>query len=470
MVEVDTFHLPGLEAEDSTGWRRRPIGGDIVLRTPELHPDGLRRQICRLRNARRRHLRQRDTGDLMQAIDGAAARLLDRASVERKLAEAVLPEVTGYSPAMIGIVLDRMAADWRREPLGRLLDTELEDPAVLDSYRPRRGGASAARQKAYGPELAFHVFAGNVPGVAVTSMVRSLLVRAATLGKTAQGEPVLPVLFARCLAAVDAGLGDCVAVSHWPGGDEELESAAMEAADLLVLYGGEEAIGELLRRAPSGKRVVVHGPMASLAVVGREALITGEVEETLAAAAEAVAIFDQQGCVSPHAIFVEVGGEIAPRDFAERLADELGAIEERIPRGKISAAEAAGIHRARAEVEFRELSGEDAAVFAGPGTSYTVLYEPGPGFTLSCLNRVVRVTPLRRLEDLADHLHPWKDRVQTVGLAGIGGRLPALAELLGRLGVSRIAELREMPWPPPWWHHDGRGPLRELLRWTDLEV
>ena len=33
-----------------------------------------------------------------------------------------------------------------------------------------------------------------------------------------------------------------------------------------------------------------------------------------------------------------------------------------------------------------------------------------------------------------------------------------------------IAPLERVPWPPPWWHHDGRGPLAALLRWTDLEA
>ena len=54
---------------------------------------------------------------------------------------------------------------------------------VLDEFRP--SGRGGGRQAAFGPRLAAHVFSGNVPGVAVTSLVRSLLVKAATLGKTA---------------------------------------------------------------------------------------------------------------------------------------------------------------------------------------------------------------------------------------------------------------------------------------------
>jgi hypothetical protein len=55
-------------------------------------------------------------------------------------------------------------------------------------------------------------------------------------------------------------------------------------------------------------------------------------------------------------------------------------------------------------------------------------------------------------------------------VAGAGERLQALARALGAAGATRITTFAAAPWPPPEWHHDGRGPLVELLRWTDLEA
>ena len=45
----------------------------------------------------------------------------------------------------------------------------------------------------------------------------------------------------------------------------------------------------------------------------------------------------------------------------------------------------------------------------------------------------------------------------------------AMGEALASIGASRVTSLSDAPWPPPWWHHDGGGPLRSLVRWTDLE-
>ena len=65
---------------------------------------------------------------------------------------------------------------------------------------------------------------------------------------------------------------------------------------------------------------------------------------------------------------------------------------------------------------------------------------------------------------------PFRRHLQTVGVGGLTEheRL-ALAEGLSRLGAVRVAPLAGAPWPPPWWHHDGMGPLDALVRWSDLE-
>ena len=79
---------------------------------------------------------------------------------------------------------------------------------------------------------------------------------------------------------------------------------------------------------------------------------------------------------------------------------------------------------------------------------------------------------MRPLEDAAalpDLLRPSGRHLQSVGHAGLGGRLPAIAADLGRVGASRVVPLERLSFPAPWWLHDGRGPLRELVRWLEVE-
>ena len=290
--------------------------------------------------------------------------------------------------------------------------------ARLDGFRPVHGAREPRSTRAYGPDLAFHVFAGNVPGVAVTSLIRALLVKAPSLGKLASGEPVLPVLFARAVSEVDPEVGRALAVTYWPGGSDDAEWRVLEAADTVIVYGGDETVASYRDRTTDRTRLVVHGPRFSVGLIAREALADaiGPVAE---AVARAVAVFDQHGCVSPHVVWVEQGA-VSALDFAEALADALERVERTLPRGRIAPGEASAIQQERAAAEMKGYASDtaDTRVLTGAGTGWTVIYDDEPAFRPSCLNRLVRVHPLGEIEEAIDLLAPAGRYLQSVACAG----------------------------------------------------
>ena len=457
MTRFDAFHLPVPPA----GPFHDLAAGTLSARWPEPAPALLDAVVDRLLAAGER-LRDRPVASIIEAIDRVAARLEDPADPIRREAEALVPAATGYHPAMVRLVLDRMAADWRAPVLRHVIATELGGPDALDGFVDHDGRAATALP----PRLAFHVFSGNVPGVAVTSLVRALLVRAPSFGKLAAGEPVLPVLFARALAAEDPALGDAIALTYWPGGSTDPEDALLRAADTLIVYGGEQAVTALRPRIPGGTRLVEHGPRISVGAIG--AAIEGGIEAVASRAARAVATFDQQGCVSPHALWVEGTHERAEA-FAAALAAALRDLEKELPRGTITPAEASAIQQERGTAEMRAHADPATRVWAAPGTAWTVVLEPADRLRASCLNRFVRVHPIADLAALPALLAPVRPNLQAVALEGAGDRLHELARRLAHAGASRITTFDRLPWPPAHAHHDGAPPLRELLRWADLE-
>lgn len=440
----------------------------IGVRIPQLTPTALGEQIEALRAAREAELAERPIASIVAVIGRVAERLLDRGDVLRRQAEAVLPLVTGSSPEMVRLVLDRMAGGWRAEALMSLLRAEFGEPGVLDGFRSRSAAAGSAM--VLGPALTTHIFSGNVPGVAVTSLIRSLLVKSAVLGKTAAGEPVLPALFARGVAEVDAGVGSCIAITYWPGGDEALERTAVEGADAVVVYGGSDTIAAVRARTPTATRFLGYGHRLSFGVISRDALSGGGAAASAAEAALAVSTFDQQGCVSPHLFYVEEGGAVSAARWTAMLAEEMEKLEEALPRGQLAPSEAVAIRQLRGEMEFAQLSGSGVELHtSAEGTGWTVIYDPDPGFAASCLNRTVRVKPVGDLMEVAEHARAIGPVLQSVAVAGSAERLTPLASALARLGASRITSLEALPWPSPAWHHDGVPPLAELVRWCDWE-
>jgi len=459
MKTFPAWHLPGAGVGGG-----RPIAESEqgVVLAPDLTPAGVARAAAAVA-ALGPAISERPLDDVVAAIDGVARRFRDPADPIRKEALHWLPITTGYSLPMSAAVLDRMASDWTAPMLQRLLRAEFRNPDVLRRFVPHAPGQ---RVRALPPRLAFHVLAGNVPGVGVTSLVRSLLVGAPALCKTARAEPVLPVLFARALAEIDEPLGAAVAVAYWPGGDEALERPALAAADIVIHYGGGESLADLRRRAPAGSRIIDHGPRVSFAAVAREHT---HLQPAAAGTARAVAFFDQHGCVSPHLVYCEEGGRIGAEEFAARVAAELGRLERELPRGRLATAEAAAAQQLRATVEFRAIAGQAARLWAGDQLRWSVAFDPDPAFAASCLGRFLWVKPVARLEDAIALAADYRHLLQTVAVSAPRGRIAKLAEAFALAGCSRITNLDAMPFPPPSWHHDGRGPLRELVRWADWE-
>jgi len=234
----------------------------------------------------------------------------------------------------------------------------------------------------------------------------------------------------------------------------------------VIVYGGRDAVASLRARAPAEARFLAYGPRLSFGVAARGRLSAEHAEATARAAALDASTFDQQGCVSPHVFYAEEGGDTSPREWAALLAREMAAVERDLPRGTLSPSEASAIRQLRGHAEFAP--GVD--LHASPeGTAWTVVFDPAPAFEASCLNRVVRVKPVSTLEEIPPLVAPYADVLQTVGVAGEAEETAELAAALARLGASRIAPLGKMAWPPPWWHHDGRPPLRALVRWCDWE-
>jgi hypothetical protein len=461
---VDGFFLPQLADADVVGFQYLEYGaGAVRVRYPTLAPGAATRIVERARTAAPR---ARPMTDVIQAIDAAAALLVNRAHPLRMEAERLLPAVTGYSAPMITHVLDRMAHDWRAPALQRLVDAELADPATLE--RPLTQAGRQRATLAVAPGLILHVFAGNVPGVAVTSLVRGLLVKAGAIGKLASGEPVLPVLFARALTEIDPRLARSLALLYWRGGADRIEDEMLAAADLVVAYGGEQAVAGIAQNAPASTPIVAHGPKLSFAVVTREAL-KADALQVARDAAYATAMFDQQGCVSPHFIYVEEGGGAEPAEFAGLLFQELLALDGSLPRGELTPGELTLVRDARTRAEFAEIRGDGTRLFADEALRATVILEPDARPKGSCLNRVVYVKAVADAEDIPALLGGSAIPLQTVGLAADEARSFLIGAMLARSGVTRVTALRSMPWPPAEAHHDGRGPLRELLRWVDLE-
>lgn len=423
---------------------------------------------ARIWAARNAYLARLPVAEVVEIVDQVVGLWFESESPWLMAATRRIAAATPYSETMVRTGLTRLMAGCRKEALLGLLEEELGDASVLDGFRPRR--AAGGSHRACGPALTTHIFSGNVPGLPAISLIQALLVKSASLGKPASEELVFPAMFARSIAAVDSKLAASVAILPWPGGDQAVEQAAFAASEAVVAYGSDAAVESIRGRVPPSVRFVGHGHRVSFGVIGRESLDLGALDALAERVAYDVSLFDQQGCVSAHLLYVERGGAVPPETFAERLAGAMAAFEHTMPRGRVSVEEAAAIQQVRAEAELREMREEPVRQWASPrGTAWTVIYEDDPSFVPSCLNRVVRVKPVTDLREIPSLVRPFSRYLQTVGTSMSPERRVRLAEALAPFGVCRVCAIGEMPHPPLTWHHDGGFGLLPLLKWTAIE-
>jgi hypothetical protein len=435
--------------------------GDVTLEVPRVTPTLLAEVIRHLETSRER-LRKRKGREIAGILSEVFTGWKERTDPLRRAAEVALPAVTRFSPPMVVHGLDLLCQGYGPDAFRPLLQ-EAGAEEDLDGFV--RLGPHLCR--AYAPVLTTHVLAGNIPGVGLPGLIASALVGSASLVKTASADPLSLSLWAASVARQHPEIGECLAVLWWSGGRADLEAVAFDSADVVIAYGSEQTIRELRGRVRS--RFLGHGHRVSFGVVGRDVL--ARADEVAERAAYDASLFDQQGCLSPHCFYVEEGGTVSPKEFAGLLALAMAKWAERLPPGSLTRGEAVEVRKFRAAYEAQRMAGKDIDLFMHPqGLDWTVIYDADPIFTPSCLHRTVLVKPVADLAEVGGPLRSWRSYLQAAGVAVTPERIRMLAGELGRAGVNRVCPIGKMQAPPLTWHQEGRSLLRDLLRWTDLEV
>lgn len=458
-------YLPGLDPA-ALRWETLTFGRtgeSLAVEVPVLSADDMARLAQHVRRQAAEHLRPQPVARVVEAIDAAIARLLDRQDPYRQKMEDLLPAVTGYDREMVRLGLTQYLQTFRKPELLRFLAEDFANPAILDDFQPLPKGGFG---RAFGPPVLAHIWAGNVPGLPLWSLASGLLVKAGNVGKVPSDEPLFATWFAQLLAEVAPDLSGSLAVVWWRGGEEEPERALLQAADLALGYGGNESLAAIQGRMPAGKRFLAYGHKVSFGMIAAAALDPAKASATARLAAYDVARYDQQGCFAPHVFFVERGGAVPPQTFARYLAHELAAFEARYPRRGLTLAEAGSIAAWRHQEELTA-AGE---VLGDPAGTWSVSYHgEGAGFAPSALNRAIRVVAVDDLAEVPALVAPYRTLLQIVGIAAPPRDLFRLAAALGEAGVTRIAALGDMTAPEAGWHHDGRFNLADLIQITEID-
>jgi acyl-CoA reductase-like NAD-dependent aldehyde dehydrogenase len=210
--------------------------------------------------------------------------------------------------------------------------------------------------------------------------------------------------------------------------------------DAVVAFGTNETLDAIRRQLPEQTRFIPYGPKASVGYVARDALRSEEAARQIAAgAARDLLLYEGEGCLSLHALFIESGAAVSPESFAALLSDAIERAAIEFP-----------LHPARAHDAVTRMNARDLAAFRGTllasdrAASY-VLEAGSANRPPAFLPRVLPIHTVASREEMRAYLERH----------GIAIELCA-----GEDGVS----FGQMQRPPLQYRHGGRPRIAEFLR------
>ncbi len=284
-----------------------------------------------------------------------------------------------------------------------------------------------------------HIVPGNALNVPVLSTLEGLMAGNINILKNTSRNGLFTQHFFKRLAELDATgiLKHFVYILEISSGNTEQIQAIINQADVVCVWGGEEAVQSVRAMTPSNIRFVDWGHKISFAYFSSSAKNNEKEIEELA---RDICRRNQQACTSPQCVLVETEDNSELDDFARRLAKSLDAVEAGFVSLQPSMQEQAEIatitHLQRAEAAMGY-----GQVIESPVYSYRVLIDYRPGLQPSPLFRTIWVKPVQRAKLVAT-LRPFNMYLQTCGLSCTNVKeMYELTELLLRAGVQRITKV-----------------------------
>ncbi len=342
-------------------------------------------------------------------------------------------ERTGYSVPVVEYAIDALFSSITLEAIDTVM----------------RGELGSAHVEPVGPVAV--VSSRTTIGVAIVPALFALCAGCDVHVK--DREDALVTAFFETLAEEDSRFAVSARASQWCG---EAQAHDLRLYAAVVAFGTDETLRAIRAQLAPGARFIPYGPKASIGYVTREALSDSNVTRAISqGAARDLVLYEGQGCLSLHALFVERNATLGPQAFAGLLASAIERANIEFPIGQRDAATEARIATERDLALFR-----DTVSYSNAQASFLLeLGEPdrAPAF----LPRVLAVHAVDGPNDMRAYVQRHSLPLEACAVAGHRDDVFAAAIAAG---ANRVAAFGELQRPPLDVKHGGRPRVAEFVR------
>lgn len=394
---------------------------------------------------------------IVSAIAGAAERWRDADFPPRVRVTERIAQRTSYSIPVVEYALDRLFQAITRDTLEATIASELGSLDALDGFaaRENRPDAWAA------PVGRVCVISSRTTiGVALFPAIFALCAKNDVVVK--DREDALTGEFFATLAEERDEFSQAARASAWSPENES--SPRMQDFDAVVAFGSDETLARIRAGLSAHAAFIGYGSRASAGYVGRESLeSTQTAREVAKGAARDVVLYEGEGCLSLHVLFVERGGAIDPIEFGRALAQCIEEANVEFPIGERSAAQTAALAHYRKLSGFRSATGA-GAVFGDEDANYTVVVDHPASQPPQFLPRAIGLVLVDAADQALEYVRAHRLPLEAFALAPPRDDIVEAAVQAGAVCLARFGELQQ---PPLSGDHGGRPRIAQFVRWID---
>ena len=369
---------------------------------------------------------------IIRAIGDAAARWCNADYPPRVRATNAVTERLEYSEPVVDYALDRLFGPITARALAGTIAGELGSIAALDGFVPRSGRPAAF---ARGTDSAVIISSDTTIGVALWPALFALCAKSRVNVK--DRSDALIAAFAQTLTEEEPAIGECFGVREWSDREDPELSSRLRAADVVVAFGRDESLRTIRERCGPVARFVAFGHRTSIGYIEAQALD----ERPLHALARAVALdallYEGEGCLSLHLLFVERCGELEA--FMSALVRAYSDVAIEFP-------------SARRPASFALVP---AAFLVRPAFDATPPFAPA----------TIAIYEVGEPEEVARFVDRHAIRLEAVAVADPARARPDVRHFAAGSGASRLARLGTLQSPALEANHGGEGRILPFIRW-----
>lgn len=406
------------------------------------------------------NLRALPAARIVGAISAAAARWRNADFPPRIRVSAALVARTAYAAEIVNYALDQLFFSIDEASLRATIVNELGSLEILDGFVHREGRPDAF---ACGLSRVCIVASRTTIGVALLPALYALCAKCNVAVRDREDQLILE--FFNTLAQEHPAFQPAASILPWNA--SFLEPEVIRDADVLVVFGKDETLRILRDGAPPHVRFIGYGSRATAGYLARESLMTKSAAvEVARRIARDVTLYESEGCLSLHVLFVETGGAFSPQDFSAILAGAMEQATMDFPAGPRSEVTQTKLDMHRRLASFRGATGKGLTL-SDEAATYCVVLDPPSEEPPPFLPRALNLHPVQSPSEALSYLRQHDLPLEGFAMSTQRDDVVAMAIETGAVRLTRFGELQS---PPVGGGHGGRPRIAEFVRWIDKEV